>query len=540
MGRTTRAIAIVLLVASIVACGESNSRERNVSVLAGTSCKKAGQSVSPNGIRHVCGKTPIGNVWYVTSRSKGNAVMCRTLGKIRFKSKVVWVCGSSKGSGQWFATKPLPITASGVSLTAEPVRTTPPSSLGASDAFTPSTVAPSTTSATTSAQTTPLPAGGYTTAQDAPEEPNTQSLAGPNDDPLPEPRSADLTGPTIDAVDVSPKEVTPGDRFTVTISASDPAGVTSVTMMFMFGRAQRDFCGQSLSLIKGDAFSGVWQVECTAPQVGSNGEYVVVPSAQDRVNNYTNVNCCTLSPLRGSFTLSGAREDSVGPEFSNLQLSTKKVGPGDTFTISTSASDDTGVKSVQFSFKLGVQQIDFCGGSMNRVSGSSRNGSWTATCKVPTLVRNGTYVVKLYAADLANNYTNVNCCTTSDVSESFVVASGTDDDAGPTISSMSIDKTIARPGDTVRIIVVMADATGIKWNGITSSINGAQRDICGQSLQKASGTQTASTWYSNCQIPITAQPGQYEFRAYATDLVGNSTNVNCCDRSSIRAYLDVE
>ena len=499
--------------------------------------------MSPNGIRHACGKTPTGNVWYVTTRSTGKVAMCKTLGKIRFKSNVVWVCGSSKGSGQWFATKPLPVAASGVSTT-ESSSTTPPSPADSSDAvaaqFTPSTVSPSTTSAAPLPPTPTLPAGGYTTTQDAPAEPNANVLAEPQDDPLPEPRVADLTGPTIDAITVSPQNVIPGDRFKVTISASDPAGVSSVSMTFMFGRAQRDFCGQTLSLISGDTKSGTWQAECTAPALGSNGDYVVVPSARDGVNNYTNVNCCTLNPLRGTFTLSGAQSDTEGPSFSNLVLSKKSVVPGDTFTIRVNAADASGVKYLQYSFALGVQQIDFCRGSMSMISGSSRDGVWSASCSVPTMVRNGTYDVKIYAADNANNYTNVNCCTTSDVTDSFVVSGGTDDAAGPNIVSLSVSPSPARPGDSVRITVAVTDASGIKRVGFSSSINGAQRDICGQTLRMDSGTATQSTWSWTCQIPVSAQPGRYEFRAYATDVVGNNTNVNCCDLSDIRAYLDVE
>ena len=545
---TTKAVAMLATCCLIiVACGEkdsTSSRDRNISVLAGTSCKKAGQTVSPNGIRHACGTTPMGNIWYVTMRSTGKVKMCNSLGKIRFKSKVVWVCGSSRGSGQWFATKPLPVVASSISTTTEPSSTAPTTPAGEKDAFaaqfTPSTVSPSTTAATPLAQTPAPPGGGFTTTQDAPAEPNANVLTDPKDDPLPEPRVADLTGPAIDAITVSPQDVKPGDRFKVTISASDPAGVSAVSMVFMFGRAQRDFCGQALSLVTGDTKSGTWQAECTAPSVGSNGDYVVVPSARDGVNNFTNVNCCTLSALRGGFTLSGAQDDTEGPSFSNLVLSKKSVVPGDTFTIRVNATDTSGVKYLQYSFVLGVQQIDFCRGSMSVTSGSSRDGVWSATCTVPAVVRNGTYDVKIYAADNANNYTNVNCCTTSDVSDSFVVSNGTDDAAGPAITALSVSPSSGSPGDSVRITAAFSDASGIKRVGFTSSINGAQRDICGQSLRMDSGTATQSTWSWNCQIPVSAQPGRYEFLAYATDIVGNNTNVNCCDLSDIRAYLDVE
>lgn len=534
----TRFFAFLLLIVAVTSCSDTESRDRNVTVLTGLTCAKPGKVDSRGRITNVCGRTPIGNIWYATSRSKGKTAMCRTLGKIRFKAKVVWVCGSSKGSGRWIPTKPLPALSTSVTATTTP--SNPPQPDAFANSFTPSTISPSTTAAVPVNGVDSLPAGGFTTAQDAPSEPNTGPLAEPNDDPLPQPRVADLTGPQIESIDVSPSTVGPGDRFTVTIVTSDPSGVNRASMIFMLGRAQRDFCGQSLDLISGDALKGTWQTQCTAPSVGSNGNYVVVPSAADLVGNYTNTNCCTRSSLRGNFTLVGAREDSEGPLFSNLTLSKKNLTPGDSFVMNVNTTDASGVEWMQFSFRLGSQQIDFCDGTMRRTSGTSQNGQWTATCKVPDLVRNGTYSVKLYAADTADNFTNTNCCTKSDVTDSFTVTGGTNDASGPAISSITIDKSPVRPGDLVRITVVMSDPSGIAWNGITSSINGAQRDICGQSLARGSTSGIESTWYTNCEIPITAQPGRYEFRAYATDLLNNSTNTNCCDRSSLRAYLDVE
>jgi len=338
---------------------------------------------------------------------------------------------------------------------------------------------------------------------------------------------------------VSRKTVSPGDDFTVTIEASDPSGTASVKMMFLVGIAQRDFCGQQLTLISGDEFSGIWRAECTGPIIGTNGTYSVKPSAADRVGNYTNVNCCTLSPLRGTFTLSGATEDSEGPLFTSVSVSKTDVVSGDTFTVDVLAEDAIGIERVGFTFSLGVQQLDFCGQSMKRVSGTSTKGRWTAACTVPDLVRNGTYVVKAYASDFASNHTNINCCTRSALRGEFTVSEAFDDADGPKIEEITLTPASVTVGDELTIRVRVSDDTGVNYVGFSFSIDKAQRDFCGQSLTQESGGSKSAVWVTRCTVPVSAQPGTYSVKAYARDVLNNHTNTNCCTRSELRGTLTV-
>lgn len=388
--------------------------------------------------------------------------------------------------------------------------------------------------------TTPKPpAGGFTTEADAPLEPETDVLADDRNDPLPTPRIPDFDGPSVESISVSRKTVSPGDVFTVTIEASDPSGIVSVGMTFSIGIAQRDFCGQQMKLITGDEFSGTWRADCTGPIIGTNGLYSVKPYATDRVGNYTNFNCCTQSPLRGSFTVSGATEDSEGPLFTSVSVSKKEVVPGDTFTVDVLAEDAIGIERVGFTFSLGVQQLDFCGQSTKRVAGTSTKGRWTAACTVPEMVRNGTYVVKAYASDFAGNHTNFNCCTESALRGEFTVSEALDDADGPKIEEITLTPATVTVGDELTIRVKVSDVTGINYVGFSFSIDDAQRDFCGQSLSRESGGSKSAVWATRCIVPVSAQPGTYSVKAYARDLLSNHTNTNCCTRSELRGTLTV-
>jgi hypothetical protein len=76
--------------------------------------------------------------------------------------------------------------------------------------------------------------------------------------------------------------------------------------------------------------------------------------------------------------------------------------------------------------------------------------------------------------------------------------------------------------------------------GFYFTLNGAQRDFCGQQLARTSGTATDGIWTHTCQVPQNVQGGVYTIVPYAVDIVGNYTNTNCCSTSPTRATFTVE
>ena len=113
MGHVNRlwktSVVVIALVATTAACGKSEtSQTRNATLVAGTTCTKAGQILKVSKVSVVCAKTPDSNIWYATISARGKSVACTTPGNIRKKKAVVWVCGLAKGKKQWRATAPLP------------------------------------------------------------------------------------------------------------------------------------------------------------------------------------------------------------------------------------------------------------------------------------------------------------------------------------------------------------------------------------------------------------------------------------------------
>jgi hypothetical protein len=229
--------------------------------------------------------------------------------------------------------------------------------------------------------------------------------------------SVDRVGPDITSVTVAPLTVSPGDVFTITIAATDVTGVEYVGFYFnLEGLGQRDFCGQQTEFNEG---TGNWTATCTVPDLVLNGEYEIVPYAEDLLGNFTNTNCCSTSETRGAFTVENGSDDRDGPAITSVTVAPLTVSPGDVFTITIAATDVTGVKSVGFYFNLeGLGQRDFCGQQTEFNEGT---GNWTATCTVPEEVIGGTYEIVPVAEDLLGNFTNTNCCSESPMRGWFVV-----------------------------------------------------------------------------------------------------------------------
>ena len=126
MGHVNRlwktSVVVIALVATTAACGKSEtSQTRNATLVAGTTCTKAGQISKVSKVSVVCAKTPESNIWYATISARGKSVACATPGNIRKKKAVVWVCGLAKGKKQWRATAPLPPKVLEASLSSIPV-----------------------------------------------------------------------------------------------------------------------------------------------------------------------------------------------------------------------------------------------------------------------------------------------------------------------------------------------------------------------------------------------------------------------------------
>ncbi len=307
--------------------------------------------------------------------------------------------------------------------------------------------------------------------------------------------TTDSDGPEIVTLSVSEATVAPGDTFTITAQVQDGSEVQSAGFYFTLDGAQRDFCGQGLQLTGGDANAGTWTHECVVPADVQGGDYTIVPYAQDAVGNYTNTNCCSSSDTRAYFSVDGGTTDSDGPEIVALSVSEATVAPGDTFTITAQVQDGSGVDHAAFSFRLDGAQRDFCGqGPLQLTGGDDTDGTWTYDCVVPDDVQGGEYTIVPYAQDAVGNYTNTNCCSSSDTRAYFSVDSGSADSDGPEIVALSVSTGTVAPGDTFTITGQVQDGSGVEMAAFWFTLDGAQRDFCGQGLQLTGGDANAGTW----------------------------------------------
>ena len=190
----------------------------------------------------------------------------------------------------------------------------------------------------------------------------------------------------------------------------------------------------------------------------------------------------------------GVTTDSDGPEIVTLSVSEATVAPGDTFTITAQVQDGAEVQSAGFYFTLDGAQRDFCGQGLQLTGGDANAGTWTHDCLVPDDVQGGDYTIVPYAQDGVGNWTNTNCCSSSDTRAYFSVDSGSADSDGPEIVALSVSTGTVAPGDTFTITAQVQDGSGVEMAAFWFTLDGAQRDFCGQGLQLTGGDANAGTW----------------------------------------------
>jgi hypothetical protein len=244
----------------------------------------------------------------------------------------------------------------------------------------------------------------------------------------------------------------------------------------------------------------------------------------DAIDGGEGNNLCFIEDAESEFT--SCRYESTGPTITSVTASPSTVSPGQTLTISIAATDPSGIESVGFYFMRDGVQRDFCGQSTERTSGTSTNGTWTYVCTVPNLVLNGDYVITPYARDLLGSHTNTNGGTLDSTRGSVSVSGGSDDTTGPTITSVTASPSTVSPGQTLTISIAATDPSGIESVGFYFMRDGVQRDFCGQSTERTSGTSTNGTWTYVCTVPANTVIGSYVVTPFAEDVFGNYTNTN--------------
>lgn len=102
-------VMAVLLLMVAASCGESSdSRDRNARSIAGSSCKKAGQTKTVGKVLHVCGIDGTSRRWFAAVSPKPKGAACRKAGVVKKATAKSSVCGTVGKKQFWIPVRPLP------------------------------------------------------------------------------------------------------------------------------------------------------------------------------------------------------------------------------------------------------------------------------------------------------------------------------------------------------------------------------------------------------------------------------------------------
>ena len=277
-------------------------------------------------------------------------------------------------------------------------------------------------------------------------------------------KAGDATAPAV-SITAPADGATVSGTVTITATASDNVGVKNV---------QFKVNGTNLGTPDTAApYTKSWSAGTAAP-----GTYTLTAVASDAAGNTT-----TSAPI--TVTKPGA--DTTAPAIS-ITAPAEGASVSGTVTVTATASDNVGVKNVQF--KLNGANL----GTADTTSPYSV--SWNTTSAAP-----GTYTLTAVATDAAGNST-----TSAAVS---VTKPGASDTTAPAVSITAPAEGASVSG-TVTVTATATDNVGV--SNVQFKLNGANL-----------GAADTTAPYSTSWNTTSAAPGTYTLTAVATDAAGNDT-----------------
>jgi len=229
--------------------------------------------------------------------------------------------------------------------------------------------------------------------------------------------AADVSPPTLISSSVSKKTFDFADgpaTFTVTVKVSDPSGVeTPVVTASSLSTTQGAGFG-SMRLVAGTTFNGTWQSTISIPTNAATGQWEILLYPLDDMLG----NSSFFTTLTTIDVLAPKPPDTSAPRLVSSAITRTSFnlsqGPAN-FTITATISDPSGVETptVVASSTSTTQSAGF--GSMQLISGTTKNGTWQRTISIPTTAAPGGWEVRLYPLEdtLGNRASFVTLATIS-------------------------------------------------------------------------------------------------------------------------------
>jgi hypothetical protein len=214
----------------------------------------------------------------------------------------------------------------------------------------------------------------------------------------------------------------------------------------------------------------------------------------------------------------------VGPVITEIAVpAVVKAGSLLTFRWRVADSDLVSATGVRVGWASGIFSSCGFGELATLESGTTRDGEWSYTCRIPSNAVSTVYSVSIWASDMLG--------LTSDVSETtFVVEGGNDDSSAPLYTNVSVENNVS-PGGTVVINWTLADPSGIEgavmWVAGPTGFYNLASEKSYANYATLEITRDCNAAGDTCeltqsvQIDPTSPSGVYTLWVSATDKLGN-------------------
>ena len=312
-----------------------------------------------------------------------------------------------------------------------------------------------------------------------------------------EPETADTTPPTIDAasLEISKKNITPGETVSVKIKAEDNAsGVSGGYISYLYENGFSGFvAGKIVSVsLSYNEESGYLEGSFSMDDTKVNGLWKVFSiSVTDKNSNTASYSYTSMHFSAGAFTFSGGAEiDTTAPEIliDTLEVQNKKVTSGDEVNIGLRVVDEeTGVDSVYISYKKPLTDRT----EQMTLLDSDGDGFFTCQKIIAETEEYGEW--KLVSVGARNEQGNaitiydINDSSTSedenraDLSAGTFTVYGTSPDMEPPkidYSTITVNRKTATVGDEIRISLEISDASTIQGVYVNFCVGNADSEFC--------------------------------------------------------------
>ena len=214
----------------------------------------------------------------------------------------------------------------------------------------------------------------------------------------------------------------------------------------------------------------------------------------------------------------------VGPVISDISVpAIVKAGSSLTFRWRAADPDLVSATGVRVGWASGIFSSCGFGELATLESGTTRDGEWSYTCRIPSNAVSTFYSVSIWASDMLGLSSDISYTT-------FVVEGGNDDSSAPLYTNVSVENTVS-PGGTVVINWTLADPSGIEgavmWVAGPTGFYNLTSEKSYANYATLVITRDCNAAGDTCeltqsvQIDPTSPAGVYTLWVSATDKLGN-------------------